>query len=78
MSPSVCSASIWYCSEDDPSSGFRAKIFWIFFRASTLRNASLLRMLEMVIVISSEALPFEWSSVVVVALVALDSADDSA
>ena len=51
--PSVCSASSRYCTDDGPSLGPMARIFWIFFRASTLREASLLSMLDIVIVMSS-------------------------
>lgn len=50
--PSVCSARSLYSGEACPSSGFVISIFCIFLSASTLRDGSLLRMLEIVIVIS--------------------------
>lgn len=50
--PSVCSARSLYSGEVCPSSGFVINIFCIFLSASTLREGSLLRILEIVIVIS--------------------------
>ena len=50
--PSVCSARSLYSGEACPSSGFVISIFCIFLSASTLRDGSLLRILEIVIVMS--------------------------
>lgn len=59
--PSVCSARSLYSGEACPSSGFVINIFCIFLRASTLRDGSLLRILEIVIVISFALLAGESS-----------------
>lgn len=53
INPSVCSASSRYAGDEGPASGPMARIFWTFLRASTLRVGSLLRMLDIVIVILS-------------------------
>lgn len=55
IKPSVCSANSRYGADVGPASGPSARTAWIFFRASTLREGSLLSMLEMTTVISSGA-----------------------
>lgn len=60
--PSVCSASSRYCGTDGPASGPTANTFCIFFKASTLRVGSLLKILDMVTVISSDAGVYEAGS----------------
>lgn len=42
-----------YAGEEGPASGPTSKTFWIFLSASTLLDGSLLRMLDIVIVMSS-------------------------
>ena len=49
----MCSASSRYWGEEGPLSGPIESIFWIFFKASTLREGSLLRIVEIVSVMPS-------------------------